>query len=249
MSGTRSPFQKAPATKGHAVIVSHGQPSDPGPAEAVLANFARQVAAVLPGWQVESATLAAPGALDRALKAVGPAPLIYPLFMTQGWFTGDALLERLDDQHARVLAPFGTDPGLPEMAARSLQATLRDTGWQAEETRLFIAAHGSGRSRNSARDTQRFARALAQLIHFNDLRVGFVEEAPFLADMAFDLGEKSICLPFFAAKGGHVIDDIPEALALAAFEGLVLEPIGCWEAAPALVARALQTEITAKVPA
>ena len=69
--------------------------------------------------------------------------------------------------------------------------------------------------------------------------MGFVEEPPFLADMAFDLGQKAICLPFFAAKGGHVLDDIPEALNLADFKGVALEPIGCAPGVAALVARAL----------
>ena len=54
-----------------AIIVSHGQPSDPDPAEAELARFAGRVAEALPGWHVGSATLAKPGALDTALSAAG----------------------------------------------------------------------------------------------------------------------------------------------------------------------------------
>lgn len=225
---------------GHAIIVSHGQPSDPDPAEANLAGLAARVAGGLPGWHVGSATLARPGALDAALEAAGPHPLVYPMFMTAGWFTGDELLKRLEDRHAKVLLPLGLDPGLPGMAAELLRDVMTRQGWAAEDTRLFIAAHGSGRSRNSARDTREFAKALAGLMPLAELRVGFVEEPPFLADMAFDLGRQAICLPFFAARGGHVIDDIPEALDLAGFQGVCLEPIGCAPGVAALVAQALQ---------
>ncbi len=246
MSSTRSPSPKAPATRGRAIIVSHGQPCDPAPAEAALAAFSGQVAHHLPGWRIESATLAAPGALDRAQEACGPGALVYPMFMTSGWFTSDALRARLTARDAHVLPPFGTDPALSAMAADLLRETLAEAGWHAAGTRLFIAAHGSGRNANSARDTRAFADALAAATGFAEVRTGFVEEAPYLVDMAFGLGERAICLPFFAARGGHVTDDIPEALQLAAFRGRLLAPIGCAPTAPALVARALAT---AEVPA
>ncbi|WP_371227259.1 CbiX/SirB N-terminal domain-containing protein [Roseovarius sp. 2305UL8-3] len=223
-----------------AIIVSHGQPSDPDPAEAGLAAFTADVAKALPGWRIESATLAAPGALDTQLEACPPDPLIYPMFMSQGWFTGDNLRKRLGSHPAQLLLPFGVDPHLPDMAAQLLQGVLDKATWSAAETQLFIPGHGSGRSPNSARDTYAFAEALKERIHFGEQRVGFVEQDPSLVDMATGLGPKSICLPFFAARGGHVVDDITEALEKAAFSGIRLDPIGCAPEAPALVARALR---------
>ncbi|TKA94316.1 cobalamin biosynthesis protein CbiX, partial [Cereibacter changlensis] len=41
-----------------ALIVAHGQPSDPAPAAAEIAALAAKVAVHLAGWQVGSATLA-----------------------------------------------------------------------------------------------------------------------------------------------------------------------------------------------
>jgi len=239
MFSIKSPIPKAPATKPAAVIVSHGQPSDPDPAEIVLAALADDVARALPDWRIGSATLAKPGALDAALSEAGPRPLIYPMFMTSGWFTGDELRKRLGEGRAKVLQPLGLDSGLVGMAADLLNDTMRDQGWQARHTMLFIAAHGSGRSRNSAVDTQAFAEALADRIAFAELRVGFVEEPPYLADQAIGLGSQSICLPFFAAKGGHVIEDIPDALETADFKGRCLDPIGCLPDVAGLIAQAL----------
>lgn len=246
MSSTRSPSPKEPATRS-AILVSHGQPSDPVPAEAELAELATAVARALPGWHVGSATLACPGALDAAVEAAGPAPLVYPLFMTEGWFTGENLRKRLAAvTGARVLPPLGVSPDLPALAADLLKARIAAQGWQAASTRLFLAGHGSGRSPNSARDTRAFAEALGGLMTLAEIRVGFVEEPPYLADQAFDLGETSICLPFFAARGGHVTDDIPEALDLAEFRGLRLDPLGCAPGIAGLVARALlAAEVTA----
>jgi sirohydrochlorin ferrochelatase len=128
------------------------------------------------------------------------------------------------------------------MAVALLSEVMAARGWQASQVRVFLAAHGSGRSAQAARDTQGFAAALAAVLPVAELRVGFVEEPPYLADQAFDLGARAICLPFFAAKGGHVTDDIPEALDLAGFQGVFLDPIGCAPGAAALVARGLKRE-------
>jgi sirohydrochlorin ferrochelatase len=242
MSATRSRSGKKPILNPAALIVSHGQPSDPDPAEAALAGFAAEVARALPGWQVGSATLAKPGALEAALAEAGPGARIYPYFMTGGWFTGEALIERVAGARAVVLPPFGHDPELPGMAVALLSEVMAARGWQASQVRVFLAAHGSGRSAQAARDTQGFAAALAAVLPVAELRVGFVEEPPYLADQAFDLGARAICLPFFAAKGGHVTDDIPEALDLAGFQGVFLDPIGCAPGAAALVARGLKRE-------
>lgn len=226
-----------------AIIVSHGQPSDPDPAQADLEGFTARVAAALPGWHVEAATLAKDGALDRALDTAGAQPLIYPLLMTEGWFTGDNLRKRMHAApEARILRPLGVSPALPDLAADLLHGVLATHGWNACDTRVFIPGHGSGRSPNSARDTRAFSDALAERITFAENRVAFIEQAPYLADQAVGLGPRAICLPFFAMRLGHVIDDIPEALDTADFAGVRLDPIGCAPGVPQLVADALTHE-------
>ncbi len=223
-----------------AIIVSHGQPGAPAPPEAALARLAAQVSAVLPeGWQVSSATLATPGALETALEAAPANPLVYPMFMSEGWFARTQLPGRIGAAPARITRPFGTDPNLPSMAAALLQEVLDAEGWQAGQTTLFLAGHGSGRSARTAQDTRAFAAALAALLPFQKTRIGFVEQAPFLQEAAAGLGPKSICLPFFAAQLGHVLDDLPEALESAKFKGIALEPVGCAPQVPALIAEAL----------
>ncbi len=242
MSGTRSHFRRAQAINRRAIIVSHGQPSDPAPAEAALAELTAHVAALMPGWSLSSATLAASGALDAAAEAAGTGALIYPLFMTDGWFTQTTLPKRLKGRNVRILPPLGTDPTLPDLACNWLAAELQNRGWQMRDTCLIVASHGSGKSRNSARDTERFVTALAERTGFADIRTGYIEEPPFLGDVAFDTGSRAICMPFFAAGGGHVVEDIPEALDLADFEGARLPPIGIHPQVPHLIAAALLSE-------
>ncbi|MDP2086578.1 MAG: cobalamin biosynthesis protein CbiX, partial [Gemmobacter sp.] len=104
-----------------AVIIAHGSPADPVPQQAALQALAVRVAFQLPGWHVQGATLAAPGAVEGALGRAESPPLIYPFFMAQGWFTGRELPRRLaaaGGGHLRQLAPFGVDPDLPALVAR-----------------------------------------------------------------------------------------------------------------------------------
>lgn len=239
MSGTRSHFPKAPATSRAAILVSHGQPSQPEVAEAELSDFCAQVVALLTDWSVVSATMANPGAISKALQLSGPNPLIYPVFMTDGWFTQTALPERFVGTQARILPPLGVDPLLVPLAACRLQDELHEKGWMAEETCLIVAAHGSGRSRNSARNTQVFTKALQTVSGFGDLRVGFIEEEPHLSDVLTNAGGQSVCLPFFATKRDHVLGDLPAAIKQADFKGLCLDPVGLDPSIPRLIADGL----------
>ncbi|OZA10180.1 MAG: cobalamin biosynthesis protein CbiX [Rhodobacterales bacterium 17-64-5] len=220
-----------------ALIVSHGQPSDPEPAEAALAALAERVAGHLPGWQVASATLAKPGALAAAV-AGRVRGLVYPMFMAGGWFPMTELPRRMDEVGAldwAYLPPFGLDPGVQGLAETVL---VEASDGARARTEVLLAAHGSFRSSAPAA----VARAVAQRLKragFARVEACFIDEEPRIAG-AVGFGPGSLCLPFFAAEGGHVSDDLPEALAEAGFAGRVLPPLGLDARVPGLIAAALQ---------
>ena len=68
---------------------------------------------------------------------------------------------------------------------------------------------------------------------------GFIDQSPRIAEVAAGLAPGSVCLPFFAARGGHVLQDLPEALAAAGFAGRLLDPVGADRRVPGLIAAAL----------
>ncbi len=210
----------------HAIIVAHGQPSDPEPAEASLATFAAEVNALAAEASVHSATLANPGALEEVMDSLPHDTVIYPLFMAKGWFVTSALPRRIGDRNLRILDPLGTDPMLPDLVSDVLKSALKENDWSAAASDLIIAAHGSGRSRNPSTVAKDFAEQLSQRMTFRSIRVGFVEEPPSISDAANGASEQSICLPFFACRGGHVLEDVPEELDKAHFRGTVLPVIG-----------------------
>ena len=217
--------------------MAHGQPSDPGPAEAEIAALAARVAAGLPGWSVRSATLAQEDALARALDGAGHA-FVYPLFMADGWFTQTHLPARLaaaSGAQITRLVPFGLDP-----AVQALTLTLAREAAGPEETDLLLAAHGSFRSPAPAAVARAMAQLLADRAGFRRVETGFIDQDPQIATVAKTFGAGALCLPFFAARGGHVSDDLPAALAEAGFSGRLLDPVGADARVPGLIAAALR---------
>lgn len=204
-----------------------------------MARLAGKVSALVPDCRIQGVTLAMPGALEQALAACRVPPVIYPFFMSDGWFTADALPKRLNGSAGRILDPLGLDPGLAGVAAENIRHRAAARHWSPDRVTLILAAHGSGRSRNPARAARMFADALSGTLELKAIRIGFVEEDPSIAQAAQGAGPQSICLPFFAATGGHVLDDIPQDLAKAGFAGETLDPVGVAPQIPALVAQAI----------
>ncbi|MEF3046395.1 sirohydrochlorin chelatase [Pseudotabrizicola sp. L79] len=222
------------------LIVSHGQPSDPAPAAAEMAAFAAQVAQHVPGCQVGSVTLAEDGALAAAVARLGPGGLVFPMFMAGGWFTSVNLPKRLAEAGGtdwQVLEPFGT---VPEVQALAVDL-VREAGLGAGGN-LLLAAHGSFRSAAPSDVANAVALMIKDALGLARSEAAFIDQSPRLAEVR-GFGDDAVCLPFFAAKGGHVIDDIPQALAEAGFTGRVLEPLGLDPRVPGLVAARLRAVV------
>ncbi len=214
-----------------ALIVAHGQPSDPGPAGRELDALAARVAAHLPGWQVQGATLAEPGAVEAA--AAGPPGVVFPLFMAGGWFTRVNIPARLARAGAagwRMLEPFGCHPAVHALARQ----VLAEAGGEG----VLLAAHGSFKSPVPSAIARHVAGLIAADRPGQRVSAGFIDQAPQLASLT-GFGPQALCLPFFAMAGGHVTDDIPAALAEAGFAGRLLPPLGLDPRVPALIADAI----------
>ena len=242
----------APATEhaapgsgpGQALIVAHGAPSAPeGPAQ-VLREIAAATEALLPGgWAVRGATLAAPGAIAAALSGLPETKrlLVYPHFMADGWFTTSELPRRLRSAGAggfEILPAFGLDPAVLRLCLRRAEEAVLAERYAPDEAALLLAAHGSPTDPRPAAAARAAARLLAVSRMFREVRIGFVDQAPFLADAA-RIDGPALCLPFFASRAGHVEADLPQALAEAEFPGPMLAPVGADAEVPGIIAAAL----------
>lgn len=221
------------------VLIAHGSPSDPEPQETALRDLAAAVGALLPGRVVRGATLAKPGALAAALDGLD-APWIYPFFMAEGWFTRTELPRRLSELgvSARVLAPFGVDPALPELIHDVLTDAATQAGTVLSDSPVLLVAHGSKIARKSRNSVYDMADNLRDTADMPPLHVALIEEPPFLVDVAKEV-RTGLCLPFFALRAGHVTGDIPEALQEAGYRGRLLPEIGARREVPGLIAQAI----------
>lgn len=194
--------------------------------------MASRVAVHLPGWDVGSATLAEPGALARVAGAMAPG-VIFPMFMAGGWFTRVQIPARLAEAGVsgwRVLEPFGCEPALHDLAVMIAR--------EAGADRVILAAHGSFKSSVPSDVARQVARRIGAEAGVAEVAVGFIDQSPQLSSIA-GFGTDAVCLPFFAAAGGHVTEDIPHALAEAGFRGRILPAVGLDPRVPALIAAAI----------
>lgn len=243
MSSTRSPSFPEPDTE--LLLVSHGSPSEPEPQE----DFIRALAGKVADWTdrtVRGATLAKKGALEAACAGLA-RPQVFPHFMADGWFVSTNLPKRLAASGLTdwtMLPSLGLQPELGEVAIRRLSAELERLGVAEADATVVVAAHGSPSDRRPAQATERFAGALQATNRFGNVRVGYVDEKPSIEEAA-RTAMPAIVLPFFAARAGHVLMDLPEALEAARYDGPVLDPIGTWDEIPALIAAAARETVTA----
>ena len=213
----------------HALIVAHGQPSDPRPAGAALEALAARVEGLMPGWSVGAATLAEEGAITRAV-AGRAGGVVFPMFMAGGWFTRVQIPKRLEEAGAvgwTVLEPFGCDPVVHDLCV----TLVREAG----APRVILAAHGSFKSPAPSDIAFHVAERIAAEAGVA-AEAGFIDQDPQLSSLP---GGAGVCLPFFAAEGGHVSDDIPAALAQAGFTGRILPPVGLDARVPGIIAAAI----------
>ena len=194
----------------------------------------------LPDWRVGSATLAAPLRLEEVCDAADGQLIIYPCFMSEGYFTRSVLPRRLGARNVQVLSPLGLEAELPKLVIDVLAVRAAERGWELPGVELLLAAHGSARGDKAAEATRHFADALTSLATFSGVRLGFVEQAPFIADAAQNLPDRTLCLPFFAQEGDHVRNDIGDALREVGFTGETLPVIGDLPGVAALIAQRLQ---------
>ncbi|MDW3225774.1 MAG: CbiX/SirB N-terminal domain-containing protein [Paracoccaceae bacterium] len=236
MYSIRSPFLMAPVIDRPILVVTHGSPSDPEPQEVAVQALATRLGQLMPEVQVRGATLAAEGALARAVQRMD-APILCPWFMSDGWFVKTHLPKRLKAaglSHWRATAPMGLWPGLPQLMHDRLRLRLETLGWEMSQTTVILAAHGSPSSDKPRQATESAAKALAGFGRFKAIRPCYVDEPPAIRDVVASVRRPAIVLPFFAARAGHVTDDLPEELQAARFDGPVLEPVGTWPETPAL---------------
>ncbi len=231
-------------TQFDALIVAHGQPSAPEEAEASLEAFLASLEPEMPGMSIGVATLAAPGKLEAKLVQLRANGVIYPLFMTDGWFVKTNLAKRLGSAPVTLMSPFGMTDGL---AARTAEDIKVACGFGKGP--LLVVAHGSASGRIApAQVPQEFTRQLQDALGGYPVHLGFIEQEPLLTDVAQAAPDAAMCLPFFAMEGEHVRKDVRKALDDAGFTGELLPSISYLPGMTEVISKSIKAEV-AKIDA
>jgi sirohydrochlorin cobaltochelatase len=142
--------------------------------------------------------------------------LVYPFFMSGGYFVKKVLPERIAEagiaRPHKILEPLGLDPALPGLLLRLSLQTAGGAGFSPAETRLLVAAHGSKIGRTPAETAEAIARAIRVRSPFKEVTAAFIEEPPFIAESLRVTALPTVVAGLFSGDGMHGHDDVGEAI-------------------------------------
>lgn len=216
----RSPSDQSGSGTIGIVIVGHGERGGHADNQ-VLLMLRERVAAETGVPAVDAGVLNGEPTLNQALGALAQRGvsqiLLYPFFMSDGYFVRTALPERIARSGVtlpwRILPPLGLDPAMPALIVARAIAEAYAAEWVPLLTRLLIVGHGSSKSRASAEATELVADAVRNSGEFHLVETAFLEEPPFIAERISGDQRHTVVVGFFSAEGLHARDDIPAALA------------------------------------
>ncbi len=180
--------------------------------------------------------------MERTVLELGSGALIFPMFMAGGWFTRINIPSRLHAVGAKdfsVLEPMGCEEEMQSLAVAVVLEALE--GQDLKTAEVIIAAHGSFKSRVPSDIALKIVGRVASA-GVGRVAAGFIDQDPKLADLT-GFGARSVCLPYFAAAGGHVTVDLPLALDSAGFQGRILPPLGLDPRVHSIIASAINRAV------
>jgi sirohydrochlorin ferrochelatase len=179
--------------------------------------------------------------------------LVYPLFLSDGYFTRTLLPRRLEqagafdrDRATHLLPPFGLDPALVDLILDRARAVARAQGWSPTRTNLVLLAHGSSNNPASRRAAERMAGKIATMRVFAGVRSAFLEEPPFLKEAVAIPHAPAVVVGLFAGEGLHGGGDAPQLVAeLARLDIVFSGNVGGFESLPEVIAAAIRRRANA----
>lgn len=150
----------------------------------------------------------------------GPV-LVYPLFMSDGYFVRRAIPRSIaaassedcaGDRRVEIAPPFGLSPSLPDLIARLALETASGFGQSPRHCHVLLVAHGSKHDSASRDATLHLAGLLDRTGTFARVDQCFLEEVPFVDDRIADLQGPAIVVGLFAGEGMHGAVDLPGAV-------------------------------------
>ncbi|HAV61644.1 MAG TPA: cobalamin biosynthesis protein CbiX [Verrucomicrobiales bacterium] len=163
-------------------------------------------------------------------SAACPRVVVVPLFISEGYFTEEAIPEALGlkrpgesawSRHGKVdgrvlhlTPPVGSDPSMTGLllhrAAEVIELFPFPARPRTTDISLFIAGHGTERNRRSREAVEHQVALVREMDLYADVRPCFIEEEPLIKGVPAAATTRNVVVaPFFIADGLHVAEDIP----------------------------------------
>lgn len=169
--------------------------------------------------------------IAEVLGAVrSPRVIIVPLFISEGYFTEEAIPEALgfkqadesnwsrtktiNDREIIYTKPVGTHPRMTEVLLHRAAEVVAQHPFPSlpkpADISLFIAGHGTERNAQSRLAIERQVELIRARNRFAEVQPCFMEETSRIADVPqLAVAKKVVVVPFFISDGLHVTEDIP----------------------------------------
>lgn len=215
------------------ILAAHGETGVPDPNRALGAHASAlkdSVACLCTGYGVLNGEPDLGAALAQAVKAGAEEFLIYPFFMSDGYFVKHLLPERLAaagvEDRTSILPPLGHDPGIAGVMMEQALAAAENAGFVPKKSRLLVIGHGSKSMPASAKATRHISRDLDAMRKFMNVETAFLEEPPFLLNALVAHRGECVVSGFFASNGIHSTHDVPGTLEETGSPAVYSGPVG-----------------------
>jgi len=158
--------------------------------------------------------------IGKAIRAfTAPQIIVYPLFLSEGYFSRVRLTRALDAAWRKdrrrvfhVLPPLGLDPGFADLVMQRV-AVAQAPKSLLSGVNLILVAHGSTTNSASRIATQRLAAEIRARSTFRTVRCAFLDEPPSLREASSNLPPPLTIVGLFAGDGRHGSLDVPRLIA------------------------------------
>ena len=165
--------------------------------------------------------------------------LVYPMFMSAGYFAAEELPRRVKAANLSVLTsilqPFGVDHRTPLLLLEGALRAAKASNVNPSEARLLVVGHGSKHGPANADATRAAAKAIEERSPFARIDTAFIEEEPFVTDTLSQFEGSTVVAGFFSGDGMHSGKDIPDAIRESGVAATYTGPVGLHPRVPELV--------------
>ena len=154
---------------------------------------------------------------DAARSSRGQRPVVVPIMASAGYYARRRLPEEWakgDPSRSFVITPpIGTLRAFPRVLATKVREAVTDMSQRGPSPVVLLVGHGTTRVRSSG-DAARWVRdEMALTFPQTEILTAFLDEPPYLSDVAGSLGDRPVvAVPLLLGGGSHVLLDLAKAL-------------------------------------